>query len=48
MKIEGNPEANQHMSLLGYGQKDQFGHGTPIQGQGPSMGNLEMQDVARY
>ena len=27
--------------------KDQFGHGT-IQGQGPSMGNLEMQDVARY
>ena len=29
-------------------KKDQFGHGTPIQGQGPSMGNLEMQDVARY
>ena len=28
-------------------KKDQFGHGT-IQGQGPSMGNLEMQDVARY
>jgi len=30
-----------------YERKDQFGHGT-IQGQGPSMGNLEMQDVARY
>ena len=30
-----------------YERKDQFGHGT-IQGQGPSMGDLEMQDVARY
>ena len=30
-----------------YERKDQFGHGT-IQGQEPSMGNLEMQDVARY
>ena len=47
MKISGDPSADKQHSLLNYGQKDQFGHGT-IQGQGPSMGNLEMQDVARY
>tara|TARA_R110000744_G_scaffold40374_7_gene91620 strand:- start:1208 stop:1804 length:597 start_codon:yes stop_codon:yes gene_type:complete len=38
---------NQQVTYSDSNKKDQFGHNT-IQGQGPSMGNLEMQDVARY
>ena len=34
MKIEGNPSANERMSLLDYGRKDQFGFGTSIQSSG--------------
>lgn len=28
MKISGDPSANERMSLLDYGKRDQFGHGT--------------------
>ena len=49
MKIEGNPEANQHMSLLGYGQKDPFGHGTSIAPSGdPEFLGVKKEDVVRY
>ena len=49
MKIEGNPDANQHMSLLGYGQKDPFGHGTSIAPSGdPELFGVKKEDVVRY